>query len=144
MVPETARSDPTFPRYDRKALTFRRIIDCIYVCACGPPGGGRNPLSARFPRHFNTVGYTPLLDESMKLIFNTILNNYLQTSHFTEVTKALAGGVVDATVSVYNTILADLRPTPAKSHYQFNLRDISKVAPRAETKVSTPLRFGAN
>ena len=46
--------------YDRKALTFRQIIDVVFVCACGPPGGGRQSLSARFPRHFNTVGYTPM------------------------------------------------------------------------------------
>ena len=42
--------------YDRKELTFRRIIDTTVVTACGPPGGGRNPVSARFFRHFNVIG----------------------------------------------------------------------------------------
>ena len=114
-------------RYDRKALTFRQIIDVVFVCACGPPGGGRQSLSARFPRHFNTVGYTPMQDSSMQRIFQTILTNFLNAPGWEDEVKSLANGVVDSTIEIYNTILRDLRPTPAKSHYQFNLRDISKV-----------------
>jgi len=35
--------------------------------------------------------------------------------------------LVDATIRVYSTITSQLLPTPAKSHYTFNLRDLSKV-----------------
>lgn len=111
--------------YDRKALSFRQIIDVIFVCACGPPGGGRNPVTARFFRHFNVIGYTPMQDESMQLIFGTILTNFL--SGFDERIGAIGNGVVQATIDIYNVILEDLRPTPAKPHYTFNLRDLSKV-----------------
>jgi dynein heavy chain len=111
--------------YDRKELVMRKLIDIIFVSACGPPGGGRNDVSARFYRHFNVITYTELSDSSMHLIFSTILTNFVQD--FDEAIKDQAVGIVEATISVYSTILLDLRPTPAKPHYTFNLRDLSKI-----------------
>ena len=35
--------------------------------------------------------------------------------------------LVHSTTAMYNTITTELLPTPAKSHYTFNLRDLSKV-----------------
>lgn len=37
------------------------------------------------------------------------------------------GALVKATVEMYNTIRRELLPTPAKSHYTYNMRDMSKV-----------------
>lgn len=34
--------------------------------------------------------------------------------------------IVSATIEIYNRIAIDLLPTPEKSHYIFNLRDLSK------------------
>ena len=41
--------------------------------------------------------------------------------------KSMAGPLVKGTIAVYNRISAELLPTPAKSHYTFNLRDVSKT-----------------
>lgn len=41
--------------------------------------------------------------------------------------QPLNESLVDATIRVYSTITTQLLPTPAKSHYTFNLRDLSKV-----------------
>lgn len=35
--------------------------------------------------------------------------------------------MVASTLDIYDTIADNLLPTPAKSHYTFNLRDLSKV-----------------
>jgi dynein heavy chain len=50
--------------YDRKVLSFREIVDFVYVTAMGPPGGGRNPITPRFIRHFNVIGYAEMSNES--------------------------------------------------------------------------------
>jgi len=111
--------------YDRKALEFRRIIDVIFVVACGPPGGGRNDVTARFYRHFNIINYVDMSDDSLRLIFTTILTNFL--GPFEQEVQLHGAGLVKATIQLYNTILEELRPTPTKPHYTFNMRDISKT-----------------
>jgi dynein heavy chain len=35
--------------------------------------------------------------------------------------------LVAATIQVYQDTMNQFRPTPAKSHYSYNLRDVSKV-----------------
>lgn len=63
--------------YDRKALEFRRIIDVIFVVACGPPGGGRNDVTARFYRHFNVINYVDMSDDSLRYHFiHTNIHTY--------------------------------------------------------------------
>jgi dynein heavy chain len=114
--------------YDRKALTFRQLIDTVMVAACAPPGGGRNPMTARFVRHFNVIGLTPLQESAMRVIFSTIFSGYgAGPGKYSEGCTALTGPLVEATLGVFATILSDLRPTPSKSHYTYNLRDLSKV-----------------
>jgi dynein heavy chain, axonemal len=112
--------------YDRKALEMRKIVDVIYVCACGPPGGGRNHVTARFYRHFNIINYVDLSDNSLRAIFNTIFTNFLSVFD-SSLQEPLSSSLVSASVEVFNTILNELRPTPAKPHYVFNMRDLSKV-----------------
>jgi dynein heavy chain len=113
--------------YDRKERSFRRIVDTILLAAMGPPGGGRNPITARMIRHFNVINYTPMDDESMFTIFNSILSNFVSTGGFDESMLQLCSGLVYATIAVYNTAIGSLKPTPAKPHYTFNMRDLGKV-----------------
>ena len=105
---------------------FRRLQDMILVGCMGPPGGGRNPVSNRMLRHFNFLSFTDMSDESSIRIFDTILNSYLSKKFDADVAK-LSLPISEATVQIYNTVRADLLPTPAKSHYTFNLRDLARV-----------------
>ena len=112
--------------FDRKTLTFMGIVDLIWVAAMGPPGGGRQPVTNRYMRHFNIIGYTALKNDSMELIFNTIMTDFLKNQFPEEVTES-GPNVISATTAIYRNIEKELLPTPEKSHYTFNLRDMSKV-----------------
>ncbi|XP_041945152.1 dynein heavy chain 1, axonemal isoform X2 [Alosa sapidissima] len=121
--------------YDRKQIgAFKYLVDINFACAMGPPGGGRNPITQRFTRHFNFLSFTEMDDSSKKKIFSTILGNWMDGNmskkdpgkKIPEILP-LNEPLVDATIRVYSTITSCLLPTPAKSHYTFNLRDLSKV-----------------
>eukprot|EP00048_Salpingoeca_helianthica_P012917 m.190889 g.190889 ORF g.190889 m.190889 type:complete len:3952 (+) comp15437_c5_seq39:290-12145(+) len=111
--------------YDRKSIgAFKTLTDITFVCAMGPPGGGRNPVTKRLTRHFNMIAFSDMSDESKRNIFKPILGAFLQGF---EGGAALTTSIVDSTIAVYNKIAEELLPTPAKVHYTFNLRDLSKV-----------------
>ncbi|CAM4600221.1 unnamed protein product [Caretta caretta] len=124
--------------YDRKQIgTFKSLVDINFIGAMGPPGGGRNAITPRLTRHFNYLSFTEMEDSSKKTIFSTILGSWmaglLGERSFRDPVPGAPGvehlnePLVDATIRVYSTITSQLLPTPAKSHYTFNLRDLSKV-----------------
>ncbi|CAM9110379.1 unnamed protein product, partial [Ectocarpus fasciculatus] len=112
--------------FDRKENSLKYLVDIQFCAAMGPPGGGRTKITQRYVRHFNLINFINFSDESLGRVFGTILDWRL--SHgFAGPVKSQSGAMVEATIQVYNTIAASLLPTPAKSHYTFNLRDLSKV-----------------
>ena len=112
--------------YDREKQFAMRIIDTTLICCAAPPGGGRSALTQRFTRHFHMVTIPDTSDESMNLIFRTILEGFYQNGFKQEI-QHMASSVVSATIGIYQALKSELLPTPSKSHYLFNLRDISKV-----------------
>ncbi|XP_036729228.1 dynein heavy chain 6, axonemal [Balaenoptera musculus] len=110
--------------YDRNKLFWKDIQDVTIVSACAPPGGGRNPVTARFIRHFSMFSLPMPSEHSLKQIFQAILSGFL--NDFPPAVKQTASNIVEASVEIYNRMSVDLLPTPAKSHYVFNLRDLSK------------------
>ncbi len=113
--------------YDRKSKekTFRKIEDIILVCAMGPPGGGRSPITKRLERHFNIITYTLLGEDSITMIYSMIVKAFL--SGYSEEIADSLDDIVKATQKVYDTVATTLKPTPSKVHYTFNLRDMSKI-----------------
>jgi len=93
----------------------------------GTPGGGRSFITPRFQRHFNIVAFANFDDNSMHSIFRSILKWHFRIGGFSPDVSGMEQKIVAATMKVYTQIQADLKPTPLKTHYTFNLRDFSKV-----------------
>eukprot|EP00961_Rhodomonas_salina_P063758 857225-Rhodomonas_salina.13 len=113
--------------YDLKEKTFRSMIDVEFVCAMGPPGGGRTFITPRFTRWFNTISVTEFDNEAMTGIFDSIMKFQFDKKGTPGVVKGLQANVIKSTMEVYEQALASLLPTPMKSHYLFNLRDFGRV-----------------
>ncbi|KAI9348792.1 dynein heavy chain and region D6 of dynein motor-domain-containing protein [Zopfochytrium polystomum] len=111
--------------YDREKLTWKVIQDIELVACCAPPGGGRNNVTPRFLRHFNILNIPAASDYSLGKIFKSIVEGFLKP--FTTEIRQSTEAIVTSAIEVYHCMCTELLPTPAKSHYTFNLRDLSKV-----------------
>ncbi|KAK3092231.1 hypothetical protein FSP39_000084 [Pinctada imbricata] len=113
--------------YDTTNLCWFDIYDVNVVAACGPPGGGRNNISPRLLKHFCTFALPTPSTRSLQHIYQVQLGRFFQEGEFaTEVTE-LQLPLVSAAIAVYYRMNSSMLPTPTKSHYTFNLRDLSKV-----------------
>jgi dynein heavy chain len=64
-------------------------------------------------------------DKQMKRIFGAILSSKLVD--FEDEVRLLGDTLMLVCIGVYQEIVKELLPTPSKSHYVFNMRDLAKV-----------------
>ena len=62
-------------------------------------------------------------------VYENIFHGYLKTEvpELIDAQSGFAKDIVQSTTDVYQRVLDKLRPTPKKSHYTFNTRDVSNV-----------------
>ncbi|EQC31947.1 hypothetical protein SDRG_10462 [Saprolegnia diclina VS20] len=113
--------------YDRDKYFWKEIADTVLVAAGGPPGGGRQAMSPRLLRHFTIVALPVGSDNAMRTIFHAIVLGHATSLAFPPPVRDSVLQTVDATLKLYAAVTETLRPTPAKCHYVFNLRDVAKV-----------------
>lgn len=87
-------------RYDKKDTTQMKLVDIQFLAAMGPPGGGKNPITERFLRHFNVIGVTTFSDETMSRIFSSLVSFYLKANSFPPEYFATGTQIVQATLEV--------------------------------------------
>uniref|UniRef100_A0A2K5DJP1 Dynein axonemal heavy chain 10 n=1 Tax=Aotus nancymaae TaxID=37293 RepID=A0A2K5DJP1_AOTNA len=112
--------------YDRgKELNCKSIRDLGFIAAMGKAGGGRNEVDPRFISLFSVFNVPFPSEESLHLIYSSILKGHTSTFH--ESIVAVSNKLTSCTLALYKNIVQDLPPTPSKFHYIFNLRDLSRV-----------------
>ena len=116
--------------YDRQKLFFKKVRGVSYVSACGPSGGGRHAISERIARFFHTIWVPEPPEASLQHVYTSILQGHIESQLpelLADTNVGFARLITRCTTIVYNAVKGKLRPTPAKSHYTFNTRDLSKV-----------------
>ncbi|GFR40055.1 hypothetical protein Agub_g593 [Astrephomene gubernaculifera] len=113
--------------YDRHDNSFRKLVDLQFLAAMGPPGGGRNPVTNRYLRHFHVIYATEFDAASLTQIFSALTDWWFTRCKYTDDVVALRAKLVAASLALHASVSANLLPTPAKTHYIFNLRDLSKM-----------------
>ncbi len=106
---------------------FRVIENLQYLACMNHPGGGRNDIPNRIKRHFLSINMTSPSQKSIENIYGRILEALFNPKRYTPDVINTKSVVLDATITLWNGIKKRLLPTPAKFHYVFNMRELSRT-----------------
>ncbi|KAL4712607.1 hypothetical protein ACJJTC_007202 [Scirpophaga incertulas] len=113
--------------YDRgKDLNWKNLKDIGFLAAMGKAGGGRNDVDPRFLSMFSVYNLQFPSETTLRHIYLSILQGHF--SIFPDEVKDIVEKIIQMTLDLYKIIIVELPPTPAKFHYIFNLRDLSRIA----------------
>ena len=106
---------------------FMQIIDFQYLGAMNHPGGGRNDVPHRLKRQFFSMNMTSPSQRSIENIYGRILEAVFNPKKYSPDVVGMRNVLVDTTISVWEEVKRKLLPTPAKFHYVFTMRELSRV-----------------
>ena len=107
----------------------KTMEDLLFVGAMSHPGGGKNDIPNRAKRHFFIFNMITPSEQAIFAIYGAMLSGRfprdLPTT--TEPLLDLLTRIPASTVKLWSWVRAKLLPSPAKFHYIFNLRELSRV-----------------
>uniref|UniRef100_A0A8D8RBM8 Dynein heavy chain 2, axonemal n=1 Tax=Cacopsylla melanoneura TaxID=428564 RepID=A0A8D8RBM8_9HEMI len=101
-----------------------KLDEMVVLGAIRPASADKNYISNRFSNQFTVINMT-LGTEMIQTIFSTMLQAHL--TGFDEHIVASILQATNATINLYENVLANLIPNPDKMYYVFTTKDISKV-----------------
>ena len=107
---------------------FKKIENLKYIAAMGHPGGGRNDVPNRLKSKFFLFNMVLPSTVSADNIYGNILRARFNAKRGVDAgIIALTANLTSATIALWTKVQRVLLPTPARFHYIFNLRELSRV-----------------
>lgn len=103
----------------------RKIKNLQYIGAMNHPGGGRNDIPNRLKRQFFI--FNMILPLSIEGIYGPIIKHMFKSKYFAEPVNKVIESLTSATIALWNKVKSTMLPTPAKFHYVFNMRELSRI-----------------
>ena len=117
-----------FPFLDKDRRGDWKVVDDLqYMAGMGKPGGGKNDIPNRLKRQFFKFNMVLPSIVSINDIYGQMLNGRFPKSEFDQELMAVVQKLTKSTIKLWDLLKAKMLPTPAKFHYIFNMRDLSRV-----------------
>ena len=104
-------------------LNWAQIVNIKLISAMTLKNSDSPKIDARLLSKMSLVSTNAPSTESLKHIFGTIL----ERTHAHGVTADSLRTIISSTVEIFEFLKKNLAPTPKKFHYNFTMRDFSKI-----------------
>ena len=110
-----------------RAGDWKSIVDLHWVSAMPRPSSSSNDLPPRLKRHFMIIGVPMPSQRVILRVFGSIIDAWAVLNKVSPAVQVVLSALPTATYTLLLSVQEKLLPTPAKFHYTFNIRDISRV-----------------